>query len=70
MSGLDARLLEAHQRDDRPALVTLYREAADRAMDGDAEGFYLTHAYIFALDTGDGRAGELHAHLKASGREQ
>ena len=70
MSDLDARLLEAHGRDDRPALVALYSEAADGASDADAEGFYLTHAYIFALEVGDPIAGSLHARLKAAGREE
>lgn len=70
MSDLEARLLKAHARDDRPALVTLYREAADTARDAEAEGFYLTHAYIFALELGHEVAKALHARLKEMGREQ
>ena len=70
MSDLDERLLEAHGRDDRPALVTLYREAADASTDADAEGFYLTHAYVFALETNHASAPLLHARLKAAGREE
>ncbi len=70
MSSLDARLLQAHARDDRPALVTLYREAADGANDADAQGFYLTHAYIFALELGHPDAKTLHARLKQAGREE
>ena len=31
--------------------------------------FFLTHAYIFALDVGDPRARALHLRLKAQGRE-
>jgi len=70
MTGLDARLLDAHERDDRPALVTLYQEAADTACDENAEGFYLTHAYIFALELGHPAAAALHARLKSAGREE
>ncbi len=65
---LDARLLEAHGRADLAALVTLYTEAADTADETDAEMFYLTHALVFALDIGDGRAGDLRARLRAAGR--
>ena len=67
---LDARLLAAHERDDRHALVGLYSEAADAADDLDSACFYLTHAYIFALDTGVPEAAALHARLKAHGREE
>ena len=70
MSDLDARLLKAHERDDRPALAALYREAADCANDADAEGFYLTHAYIFALEMGHPETNALHARLEQMGREE
>ncbi|NNK79748.1 MAG: hypothetical protein HKP40_13675 [Litoreibacter sp.] len=67
---LDARLLAAHARDDKPALVTLYAEAADVAASAEAKGFYLTHAYIFALDTGDARAAEFKERLVAMRRDK
>lgn len=70
MSGLDARLLDAHARDDRAALVTLYQEAADAASDQDAKGFYLTHAYVFALELGHTDMQMLHQRLKRAGREE
>ena len=70
MSDLDARLLEAHGRDDRPALVTLYCEAAESATDADAQGFYLTHAYVFALELGHPETKTLHTRLIAQGREE
>jgi hypothetical protein len=66
---LDARLLTAHERGDKQALVALYTEAADRANDLNAECFFLVHAYIFALDCGHASALALHARLKAEGRE-
>lgn len=49
MNDLDARLLAAHVKQDQSALVTLYREAAEQATDKDAAGFFLTHAYVYAL---------------------
>lgn len=70
MSDLDARLLTAHAVRDRSALVALYTEAADAAPDPDAAGFFLTQAYIYALDVGDPAAPALRARLAAEGREE
>lgn len=69
MSDLDNRLLAAHARGDRRALVALYSEAAEAAASEAARGFYLTHAYVFALDCGDPAARDLHERLKSMGRE-
>lgn len=68
MASLQDRLLSAHGRDDRAALVVLYTEAADTAPDIDAACFYLTHAYIFALEKGDPATNALYDRLKAHGR--
>lgn len=68
MSGLDARLLDAHARHDNPALVKLYALAAETAHDTDATCFYLTHAYIFALELGHPDTATVHAQLAAYGR--
>lgn len=68
MTPLDERLLEAHERDDKPALVALYSEAADAANNEEAKGFYLTHAYVFALDIGAAEAPALRQRLKDMGR--
>lgn len=51
MNNLDARLLAAHARGDLAALVMLYTLAADSALNEQAKRFYLTHAYVFALET-------------------
>jgi len=67
--GLHAAMLKAHQRRDLSSLVGLYTQAADGVEDLDAECFYLTHAYIFALDLGDPRASALHKRLVRHGRE-
>jgi hypothetical protein len=66
---LEAAILAAHAADDRRALARLYARAADRLNDLDAACFFLTHAYVFALETGAPEAGKLHARLKAHGRE-
>lgn len=58
---------------DQLALVGLYSEAGDAAEaagNSDAACFYLTHAFVFALDEGDARSAYLHARLKAQGREE
>lgn len=66
---LDARLLAAHAAGDRAALVTLYSEAADAAPQAEAGYFYLTQAYVFALEAGHDAAPALRARLVAAGRE-
>ena len=68
MSALDAKLLSAYARADKTALVMLYAEAADGAKDIDAACFYLTHAYIFALELGHIDTPKLHARLSEHGR--
>lgn len=68
MSTLDARLLEAHERDDKPALVALYAEAAKLAFEEEAQAFFLTHAYVFALDIGSPEAASLRKRLQQLGR--
>ncbi|WP_397541437.1 hypothetical protein [Roseovarius salis] len=67
---LETRLLDAHEGDDRFALIRLYTDAADITNDIDAACFFLTYAYIFALEAGAPEAAELHARLKAHGREE
>ncbi len=72
-AALDAALIKAHAADDREHLVSLYTKAADLAEasgDTDATCFYLTHAYVFALQAGDRRADNLHTRLVSYGREE
>lgn len=70
MNDLDQRLLAAHDAGDHLALVGLYTQAADAADDLDAACFYLTHAYIFALEQNHPDQRALHARLKTHGREE
>jgi len=70
MSALDADMLAAHEVGDRSALIRLYTQAADEANSLNAACFFLTHAFVFALEAGAAEATALHARLKAHGREE
>ncbi|MDW3221681.1 MAG: hypothetical protein R8G34_02145 [Paracoccaceae bacterium] len=69
MTSIEAQLLVAHEAGDQAALVRLYTEAARVVQDEDARGFYLTHAYIFALEAGLAEAKGLQEELIDLGRE-
>lgn len=66
--SLDAELLAAHAAGDITALIGLYTLASEEAETEVAKGFYLTHAYVFALEAGDPRAQRLAQELHAQGR--
>lgn len=70
---LEPALLEAHRRQDTGRLAELYLkagEAAEAEGDTDKAGFFLVHAYVYALEEGMALANEIHARLKRLGREQ
>lgn len=72
-SELDAALIRAHVVGDREALVDLYERAGlveQAAGNVDAAAFFYTQAYVFALEAGDARAGELRNRLIELGREE
>ncbi|SHL30237.1 hypothetical protein SAMN05444414_11048 [Roseovarius marisflavi] len=69
MSDLHDQMLAAHEARDQMALISLYAAAAESANDLDAACFFLTHAYVFALEAGAPQARDLHARLKRHGRE-
>ena len=69
--ALEVALLEAHDRNDKEALVRLYTVAGDEAemrQDIDAACFYLTHAFVFALEAGAPEAAILNKRLADRGR--
>ncbi len=70
MSDLNATILDAHARDDRRALVRLYTKAAEGAEGVDEACFFLTYAYIFALEMAHPAAGDLKTRLIGYGREE
>lgn len=67
--ALDQALLAAHAQNDHLALIALYEHAAEATSNEPARGFFLTQAYVFALDTGDARADRLKEALVALGRD-
>ncbi len=70
---LDSALLAAHAANDLPNLSRLYTQAADLAEtrgDVDATCFFLTQAYVFALQADCVGTGGLHARLVAYRREE
>ncbi|MEM6407217.1 MAG: hypothetical protein AAF700_02235 [Pseudomonadota bacterium] len=68
-SDLHAQLLEAHARGETKELAGLYEAAADQAQTEEARGFFLTQAFVFALDAGTARAAILRQKLVELGRE-
>ncbi len=69
MTDLDAQLLAAHEAEDTAALIWLYQQAANQATSVDAACFYLTHAYVFALEANHPDAETIRARLVTEGRE-
>lgn len=71
MEQLDKDLLQAHADHDAPALIRLYDRAAtlaEQRQDHDAACFYLTHAFVFALEHGAPEADRLNLKLHERGR--
>ena len=70
-AALDAALMAAHRAGDLAALVRLYQsagEAAEAAGDRDRAAFFLTHAWVFALEAGLPEAGAMQDRLRGWGR--
>jgi hypothetical protein len=69
VNDLNDRLLAAHAAGDLAALVTLYTAAADATDDPQAQGFFLTHAHVFAMELGHPDTQILRQRLIDDGRE-
>ncbi|MFT6222772.1 MAG: hypothetical protein ACJA1F_000610 [Paracoccaceae bacterium] len=72
LADLEPLLLRAHAQGDDATLVRLYTQVADaREAGGDVDGacFYLTHAYVFALQSGAAQTDMLNLRLYQHGRE-
>ncbi|MFP3383636.1 MULTISPECIES: hypothetical protein [Tritonibacter] len=70
-AALHAAILAAHAQHDLERLVDLYAIAADsKEVEGDVDAtcFFLTQAFVFALEAGVARAHELNRRLVAYGR--
>jgi hypothetical protein len=73
VSDLDEKLCAAHYAGAFYELVDLYRSAAKQAFEQheiDRACFYLTHSYIFALETRHPDCREIHSILVKHGREE
>lgn len=66
--ALDAALLAAHDQQDAATLAVLYAQAADR-LEGAEAAFFLTQAYVWALEAGTPDAAALNRRLAARGRD-
>jgi hypothetical protein len=72
LRALEKALLAAHASDDHRELVKLYWEAGqmkEETGDIDAACFYYTHAYVFALETGDPASANILGKLVEHGRD-
>ncbi|MEM6479453.1 MAG: hypothetical protein AAF841_04340 [Pseudomonadota bacterium] len=67
-AALHDALLAAHIAGDSEQMVDLYTQAADQSGTEDEEMFFLTHAYIFALEAGHPATPQLRDRLRLAGR--
>ncbi|MEM7255906.1 MAG: hypothetical protein AAF404_00805, partial [Pseudomonadota bacterium] len=71
-SALHQQLLAAHEQDDPVLLAGLYGQAANEAEacgNVDETCFFLTQAYVFALEGGLSDAAQYNGRLAAYGRD-
>ena len=70
--ALDGQIIAAHAAQDNLTLADLYQRAARLKLDlgdGEAAGFLMTQAFVYALDSGHSDASSIRAWLAADGRE-
>jgi len=67
---LDAALRDAHLAGDKARISALYAKAAQTEPTADARAFFLTQAYVFALEIGSPEAACLRDALIALGAER
>lgn len=73
MPNLDDEIMQAHARNDRHRLCTLYLKAGEMkeaAGELDAACFLFTQAYVYGLETGNSDCSKARAKLVAHGRDQ
>ena len=73
MKLLDKQILQAHAQGNGFSLAELYLQAAnERENEGDVDAtcFFLTQAYVFALECGSELARDINRRLVAHGREE
>ncbi len=70
---LNDQVLTAHQNGDRATLVDIYQMLGQEELAANnitSACFLLTQAYVYALESGDVRATEIHKILKSHEREE
>ncbi|MEM6610433.1 MAG: hypothetical protein AAF689_17875 [Pseudomonadota bacterium] len=67
---LNSALMEAFAADDRDRIAQLYAAAAEETEDASEAAFFLTHAYVFALECGSPEAPNLRKKLVLLGAER
>ena len=70
---LNNQVLQAHEAGDKTTLVDVYHMlgAEELAAENMTSAFFLlTQAYVYALESGDPHAMEIHKILKSHGREE
>jgi hypothetical protein len=73
LERLNSQVLKAHETGDTKVLVDIYQMLGGEELDkGEITSacFLLTQAYVYALESGDPRASEIHKILKSHGREE
>ena len=73
LDDLNSRILDAWSRGDGARLAELYADAGNSFLGNDLEDegcFFLTQAYILALENGLGIAATVHRELVRRGREE
>lgn len=70
---LNDQVLKAHEAGDQATLIDVYHMLGEEELVAEnitSACFLLTQAYVYALESGDARAIEIHEILKSHGREE
>ena len=67
--GLNDDIIKAHNEGDNWKLISLYTQASNSANSTDLESFFLTQAYVLALEQNHPAQRQLKSRLVAFGRE-
>jgi hypothetical protein len=70
---LNDQVLRAHEAGDQKTLIDVYQMLGNEELaagDVTSACFLLTQGYVYALESGDPRATEIHEILKSHGREE
>ena len=66
--ALNAQILSAHAKGDTARLIELYYQASHKCKNIDEKCFFLTYAYVYALEVAHPLEGALYQALKKYNR--